>query len=789
MFYQLKSVYRNFINQKPYSFLNLIGLSIGLAISFIALLYITQETGYDTFHKNSKNIYRLISQNPNSPVLLTASNTAFDGLELQEEAPVIKQVVRYRNFTRKINEKYSSGGIYADPSFYEVFTMDFLQGNPKIFATDDLAMSVSEAFALEEFGTVDVVGKTLEVEDRNKNTFTIQAVYKNFPEKSTLKPKFILPIKQEIRPKIPNVWISAYYTFFLLENNADINRLNEEISSENLELQALEDIHLYSEDIAGVENKGSIKILISYTIIGSLILLISIMNYLLLYTAILNKRIKEFAIRKVNGLGKIGLFKLLVLESSVICFTAAVIAILMVKMLLPIFNNFTQSTIKFNWVDNGAFFIYALALVIMVTLLSGIRLYYYLLRYSVIEFLNKTKTDFKSSFIVKNNTILLQLIIVSFMLVFSIGYYKQLDFLLNSDKGYNPDNKFALGSLAINIDVFKEEAKKYTEIKEVAMGNVLPNMRGSAIYTINTLDNPSNVQKMEYFGIDYNYIPLYDIEIIEGRNFSKAYATDVKNAVILNETGMKALEIKQPIGTRTSLGTVIGVVKDFNFETLHNTIRPMVFKLYNKENDANFMVVSYDPNKKQEAEAAVINLLVEQNPSLANAFDPTYTNLEIINYLGSMEAYRKTMFDPDYVETVNEHYYGKERIFQKTILLLTAIAIFVTILGLIGMSLFKSQQRTKEIGIRKVNGATISEIVLMLNKDIVKWTLVAFILATPLAYYAINKWLENFAYKTELSWWIFALACLFTLIIALLTVSWQTYKAATRNPVESLRDE
>src|SRR5690606_27223878 len=217
------------------------------------------------------------------------------------------------------------------------------------------------------------------------------------------------------RPKVQNVKIFGYSTFFLMENNSDINSLNEKLNAKNFELQALEDIHLHSVDIAGVENKGSIKILISYTIIGSLILLISIMNYLLLYTAILNKRIKEFAIRKVNGLGKIGLLKLLLLESSVICSVAAVIAVLMVKMLLPVFNSFTQSTIKFNWAANGTFFIYALLLVIMVSLLSGIRLYYYLLKYSVIEFLNKTKTDFKNSFIVKNNTILLQLIIVSFM--------------------------------------------------------------------------------------------------------------------------------------------------------------------------------------------------------------------------------------------------------------------------------------------------------------------------------------------------------------------------------------
>jgi putative ABC transport system permease protein len=787
--YYLKIVYRNFINQRPYSFLNLLGLSIGLCISFIALLYVTEETGYDTFHDNSKNIYRLLAKRESRSDVLSARTTDHIGKELQEEIPEIEKVVRYKNVYSKVNGVRQIEGLYVDPEIFEVFTFNIITGSVAPFKDDAYSAIISEAFALKEFNTLDVIGKTINVEEKENRDYTIQAVYKNFPKKSTLKPLFILPIKNQIRKKVKGVSLWSSKTFLLLTKGIDYKSTNAKFLKKGFQLQPLEDIHLYSEGVATEDgNSGSIKVLISYAVIGILILLISLMNFLLLYTAITKRRFKEFAIRKVNGLGKLGLFKIFIIESIIISLVATSIAILLVDFTLPFFNNFTKNNIEFNWFSNSQFLISVLGLVILVSFISGYKLYYYLTKYSAIDFIGKTKGSKKTNFFLKNNALAIQLIIVSFMLIFSLGYYKQLDFILNSDKGYKPQSVFVIPSLAINREVLKEEAKDIPEIMDVAFGPGIPNMDGSATYTVKVLDKPSNAIGMESFSIDYNFIPLYGIAIKEGRNFSNEFATDKKDAIILNETAVKLLNLEKPIGKKTNLGTIIGVVKDFNFEALHKSMRPTIFKIY-RDNEGSELIIKYNPENKREASLAVQKLLGNQNEFIANILNPTYSDLNMINMYGSMEDARKNFFDPDYMDTVNEMFYGKEKTLQKTILLLTIIAIFITILGLIGMSLFKTQQKTKEIGIRKVNGATIKEILFMLNKDFIKWVFIAFVIACPIAYYAMSKWLENFAYTTSLNWWVFALAGIFILIIALLTVSWQTYSAATRNPVESLRDE
>ena len=794
--YHLKLIYQNFINQRPYSFLNLLGLSIGLCITFITLLYVTQETGWDAFHKNSKNIYRLLAKGSTSDEALITITTAFDAEELAEEIPEIKKVVRYVNTWPKINGIEEKESIYADSEVFEVFTFNIIAGDLSSFKEDLTTVVVSESYALKEFGTVDVIGKTISVQSwsltREENEITehvIRAVYRNFPQKSLLGYSIIFPIGDlQIPKRNKNVSFSAFRTFIELEENIDFEKTHLKFKEKNFGLQSLEDIHLYSDHLSGVEGGGSIKVLFSYAVIGGLIFVISLMNFLLLYTAITKKRFKEFAIRKMVGLEKLGLLKIFIVESIIISLVASIVAVLLVDLILPFFNRFTNSHLVFSWFTNSRFLMYVLCIVIFISLLSGYKLYHYLTKYNTIEFIGGSKgNSSRNNFFLRNNALTIQLLIVCFMLIFSLGYYKQLDFLLKGDKGYQPQNVFVFSGYneLIDTDVFIDEAKKYPEIIDVAQGPSIPKLGGSSTSYVSMLDNSTNKINMEFFSIDDNYIPLYGISITEGRNFSKKFTTDKKDAIILNETAIRLLNLDKPLGKKTNLGTIVGVVKDFNFENLHKTVRPVVFKMYKR----NELIIKYNSEKKNESSLIVKKLLGNQNEYFKNIFNPNYSDLTLIDSYGSMEKARKSAFDPDFIDTVHEIFYGKEKTLQKTILLLTIIAIFITILGLIGMSLFRTQQKTKEIGIRKVNGATISEIMLMLNKDFVKWVVVAFVIACPLAYYALTKWLENFAYKTTLSWWVFVLAGLFTLVIALLTVSWQTYRAATKNPVESLRDE
>ncbi|WP_111307318.1 ABC transporter permease [Confluentibacter sediminis] len=794
--YHLKLVYRNFNNQRPYSVLNLLGLSIGLCITFISLLYVTQETGWDAFHKNSKNIYRLLAKGITGDEALMTMTTAFDAEELAEEIPEIKKVVRYTNSWPKINGINEKEAIYADPEIFEVFAFNIITGDLSSFKENLNTSVVSESYALKEFGTVDVIGKTISVDSRSLNRegnkiteHVIRAVYRDFPQKSLLQFSIIFPIgKSQIPERNTNVSYSAFRTFIELEENIDFEKTHLKFKEKKFGIQSLEDIHLYSDHLTGVENGGSIKVLFSYAVIGGLIFVISLMNFLLLYTAITKKRFKEFAIRKMVGLDKLSLLKMFIVESIIISLVSSIVAVLLVDLLLPFFNKFTNSHLVFSWFTNSRFLMYVLCVVMLISLLSGYKLYHYLIRYSTIEFIGVAKgNSSRNNFFLKNNALTIQLIIVCFMLIFSLGYYKQLDFLLKGDKGYQPQSVFVLSVNVdlIDTDVFIDEAKKYPEIIDVAQGPSIPNMRGSSISYINMLENSNHKVDMEHFRINDNYIPLYGISIKEGRNFSKQFSTDKKDAVLLNETAVKLLEIENPIGKKTNSGTIIGVVKDFNFENLHKMVRPIVFKMDN----GNELVIKYNSEKKNESSLIVQKLLGNQNEYFKNIFNPNYSDLTLIDRYGSMEEARKNVLDPNYMDTVNEYFYGKEKTLQKTILLLTIIAIFITMLGLIGMSLFKNQQKTKEIGIRKVNGATITEIMLMLNRDFVKWVIIAFIIAVPVAYYVMSKWLENFAYKTNVSWWVYALAGMFTLVIALITVSWQTYKAATTNPVESLRNE
>lgn len=280
--YYLKIVYGNFINQRPYSFLNLVGLSIGLCISFIALLYVTEETGYDTFHENSKNIYRLLAKTPSRSEVLSSYTTAHIGEELKEEIPEIEKVVRYKSVFSKINGIRQKGGIYTDPEIFDVFTFNIIAGNTESFKEDVYSVIISEEFALKEFNSIDIIGKTIEVEGKEKVSYTIRAVYMNFPRKSTLKPLFILPIKNKIPEKVLGHSNMSFKTFLLLSNNINYKNTNDKVLNKGFELQPLENIHLYSDRVVTRdENKGSIKVFISYTLIGILILLISLMNFLL----------------------------------------------------------------------------------------------------------------------------------------------------------------------------------------------------------------------------------------------------------------------------------------------------------------------------------------------------------------------------------------------------------------------------------------------------------------------------------------------------------------------------
>ncbi|MEC3907023.1 FtsX-like permease family protein [Tamlana sp. 2201CG12-4] len=800
--YYLKIVYRNFVNQRPYSFLNLIGLSIGLCISFIALLYVTEETGYDLYHQRHENIYRLLYKS-NKGNLQSINNVKVAKI-FKEQVPEVTTSVTYFNGFFKINETVDPiNCFYADPEIVDIFTFNSIIGNLNSLKTNSKAVLVSKEFALKHFKKIEVIGEVLEIETRTgKEEYSIGAVFEDFPKKSTITPKIIVPninssmYKGMLEPQ--NYGSKAGQTYFLIDKNAvietvidKINKVSKEQSkafSETYSLQPLINVHLFSENIGGSQS-GSLKRVIIYSAIGGVILVISIMNFLLLYTAITKRRIKELAIRKINGLGRKGVLRMFLFESISISVISGSIAIFLMKLIVPVFNEFTNSELTLNWIDDYKFLTYAIIIVLIVTFISTFYFYYYLTKFNAIEIMGMDKLKKGDVFLLKNSALFFQLLIVTIMLTFSLVYYKQLDFMINSGKGFSTSNLFMLQKINWTSSPFEEEVIKHPIIKNISKGTILPLHGSSTQYNIALKETPSKGVAMEMFRVDANYIPLYEIKLKSGRNFSKELATDTKGeTIIINESALKLLEITDPIGKETNQGTIIGVVEDFKFESFYKSLRPLFFRIprvHPKYGDPTGkyggLIIKYENEKRKEAIHLINTLLKEYEVNLISDRKKMYAAIN--------RNEKNIVFDPNYYESLVNDIYGKDKTLQKSILALTIIAIFITLLGLIGMSLFKTQQKTKEIGIRKVNGATINEIMFMLNKDFIKWVVIAFVIACPIAYYAMRKWLENFAYKTSLSWWVFALVGIFTLVIVLLTVSWQTYRAATRNPVESLRDE
>ena len=791
--YYIKIGYRNFINQRPYSFLNLIGLSIGLCIAFIALLYVTEETGYDAHHKNSENIYRLLSKDSFENQRSPETNLSITN-KLSEEIPEILKTFSYGITSRKINDKIREKNIItASPEIIDILTFNCIEGTLESFKTDPKIVIISESIALKYFNKTEVIGKTLVLGSSGyignkpfseKREFNIGAVFKDFTKKSSITPAMIIPIVNSLSYKndMKSMTLASFQPLILLPDNIDIKSVVEKINKIGKEidikqgrgtvysLQAIEDIHLYSDDIEE-KHSGSIKKVLFYSIIGVLVLLISLLNFILLYVGITKRRFKEFAVRKAYGLTKLGLLKLFLFEALVISVLSSFIALFLMKLMIPLFNDFTNSELVFNFSNNYEFVLYGILLTSFIAMLSGVFFTLYMWRHNTVEVLSNNHSKKKFNFFINNGAVTVQVSIVSFMLIFLFGFYKQLDFMINSDKGYNSDNLITISMPESKIPFMKESLLKYPIIESVAFGHSLSDLNSSSMIVITNVEGTTGAVKFNYNDVDHNYIPLYNLKILKGRNFNKDYQGD---EIILNEAAVKDLGIgDNPLGKhRFIMGEVIGVVQDFHFSSFHKTIEPYMLqrKKNNNENNLGFdfyknITIKHIGGEGENA-IQLIKSIMEKNISLFSL-----------------------KFKPFDFNSLIEKIYDDEKKLQKAILAFTFLAILITVLGLIGMTLFKTEQKTKEIGIRKINGATIKEIMFMLNIDFIKWVLIAFVIACPIAYFAMAKWLENFAYKTSLSWWIFALAGLFTLVITLLTVSLQSWRAATRNPVEALRDE
>jgi putative ABC transport system permease protein len=783
----LKTSFRGIIRNPLYSIINITGLLIGIVCIILSLMWVNYELGYDGIHENRDRIYK-ISQGNNFSTVAPLFN------QVRDKFPEIEKIIRTSNDAEayisndKNNNKVKVNDIlYANSDFDEIFTCKSISGNIKSALNDPNGIVLTKKSALKIFGNTDAEGSVIKycaTFPPRELTLTVMSVVDDFPSNSTVKFDAIIPFKalDIIKPngmKPDENWRDGYCNIYvLLRKGIDIHSFEKKLSEfggslekivysidpesqrakeRKLGLVNLNDLHFFNN------NKEQ---LISYiSIIGFLILLIAITNYVNLSIAKLFSAYSALFIRKINGANRYRLILNILAESVLYSIIAFIIALLFIEACKPILNGLLNIELKMGYREHPGIILILLISAIFLGLIAGL---YPALKLTSDIPINTAQANFikKDRDFVRQSLVVFQFTISIALIICVIAISKQLNFLNKKELGFN-NQQIIYTQLNKNLystyNTFKEKLLKNPNIKSVSGSQ---NQLGQVCVTL-TRDINGTSRYFQELPADPDFIETMGLELKMGRNFSWDMQTDRFQTLIISETAVKAFELdsNKIIGTEIFMydrvARVIGVVKDFYFQSFHHKLDP--FMLY------------YHPEAIGTA-----------NIKIGGSNIP-----ETIKYIDNVwnEFSPDIPFDYHFLDKTYEDLYKQDKQFSKIIISFVIVAIIIACLGLFGLVSFVTIRRTKEIGIRKVNGAKISEVMVMLNTDFVKWVAIAFVIATPIAWFAMYKWLENFAYKTEISWWIFALAGILALGIALLTVSWQSWKAATRNPVEALRYE
>jgi putative ABC transport system permease protein len=804
-----KTAFRNLARNKVYSFINIAGLSLGLACAMLIMLYVKDEVSFDRFHKNVNNIYRIVSKSPRGQNIV--STGALQGPRFTQNVPGIKSFVRVKNGEEDIktgNYVHSQGLMYVDSNFFSVFTFPLLSGDPKTCLIEPHSIILNEDVAKGQFGTTDAVGKIVIVkEDSTFVPYKVTAVAKRCPQNSSIQFEVLLPIKvsdadahnndnwfgfslntfvelddkanlQTVEKQMQNFYVSdAKQTFeAILKKNGGGN--NAKMS--NYFLQSFLDMHLSTELPVNNDfmhlSKAKVHVdngltngsnpIYSYILSGIalFVLLIACINFVNLTVARSVKRAKEIGIRKVIGGSRKELIIQFLGESFFLCTIAFVLAIVLIQLVLPVFDNLANKALSLSYLFDAKLVTAYIVLYIITGLLAGFYPAFVLSGYNPVQTLY-SRFQIAGKNYLQKSLVVLQFTLASFLIIATFIIYAQFNFLTKTNLGYNDTNLVLIqtgDTKHSDAAAFKNELMKNPNIVGVSAKNGNIWQAGAK----GDLDSGINTR---YETIDENYLPLLKIPLVAGRNFSPAYSSDSTQSIIVNESFAKAAHWKNPIGKTVSLiwgeietYHVIGVIKDYHFASITEKIAPELLSM----NTGN-LYGSYYIKIKPGSETASLKWIQKT----FQQFYPT----DPYSYVFKNDENRKQYAD---IEK-----------WKQIMLFGAGLTIFISCVGLFGLSVLSSEKRTKEIGIRKVFGASAKSIVTTLSTDFIKLVVMALVVASPLAYIAANKWLQNFPYRITISWWLFAIAALMVIMIALVTISFQAIKAAIANPVKSLRTE
>jgi putative ABC transport system permease protein len=809
----LKVAWRSLLRNRTFSIVNMTGLAVGLGCFLLIALYVLDELSFDRYYDKAGNIYRInMDARWGGQELREAQTSDMMGPILKKDYPQIQEYTRLyyqsgaKALIRKGNDYITdTHAAYVDSTFFNVFALPALQGDPRTALNDPHTLVMTESAAIRYFGSVgDAIGKMLEVHEGGMDKpYKVNAVIRDIPGNTHFHFDLFFSMKSLDYPwgQVGNV---NFHTYLALKPGTDVTAFEKEFSSDFIRkylMSALKDfqiysmadlersgnrirfslipvtrIHLYSDRQGGEELSppGSVQYVAIFSAVALFILLIACVNFMNLTTARSAGRAREVGIRKVLGTERRELVTQFLTESTLMVFLSFLIGIVIAWLALPLFNSLSGKSMSLGSLFSPVILPLLIALPFAVGLLAGSYPAFFLSGFRPIEVLKgRLKAGTKSAGL-RSTLVVFQFTTSIVLMIGTIVVFRQLHFIQTRDLGFNKDRVLIINgtdALGNNADVFKKEVTQLSGVKGGTLSAFLPVSNSSRnVYNISkgVVQSPSSSFNIATWGIDDQYLPTLGIQLLKGRNFSPAFTTD-SSAVIINETAAGILGYSDPIGKniyifdnagKPTAYPIVGLVKNFNFETLHHEVGPLMFLLQRSTDLASFKVNTTDL-------ASLIGEIRNKWMALAPGIPFSYRFLD---------------------DSFNEMYRSEQQV-GKIAIIFSVLAILISCLGMFGLATFIAEQRTKEIGIRKVLGASVQGIAGLLSADFLKLVGIAFLIAGPFGWWLMNKWLQDFAYRVSVSWWIFLAAGSAALLIALATVSTQAVRAALANPVKSLKTE
>jgi putative ABC transport system permease protein len=807
----LITIIRNFNRNKFYTVLNVIGLSVGLICAILIVLFIQEELSYDKYNVKHKRIIRLASDfTLNGKRDKIATSPMPFGPTFKQEFPEVEEFVRIQGsgrqqFKYKDKEFYEEKISYVDSSVFRVFSYKLLQGDPDKALTEPYTIVLNQTLAKKYFGDEDPIGKILIVGENR--SFTVTGVMEDIPGNShfrfrgfySMKTLEVLRGPEKFNSTEPiTFWSFNNYTFLLLKENTSkevieskfplyyekyMKSLGDQLGVEyNLIVQNLADIHLKS-DLQWDSPTGNIKYIFILSVIAFFILSIAGINYMNMATARSTKRAREVGVRKVVGAHRDTLIRQFLMESLSLTILALLIAIIVVELILPFFNSLVDKDLVLTTSETPEILIFSIVLALILGVVAGSYPAFYLSSFHPAVILKGSTIKGKAGGLLRKFLVISQFTVSAIMISGTIIVGIQLNYMNNKDMGFSKEDvlvSIVRDSLVrTRIEPLKDELKKNPNINSVATSNNLIGFDGSK--TVHLFEGEEGMEQyaLNFSVIDFDYLDMMQMKIMQGRNFDRKIASDTSNAFIVNQAAARKFNWNEnAVGKKLQLGVelegeedddrimkgeVIGVVADFHYRPLRENIEPINFLVSEGADFRKVMYVKLNQENREET--------IKYIEKVWNEFSPKMS----FNYFFLDEKLREN--------------YDSEVRLTWIFSIFSLLSILIASLGLFGLSSFMAEQRTKELGVRKVLGASVNQLVQLLTKEFVRLILIANVVAIPIAYWAMNVWLNDFSYRIQISWWIFLLTLLVSLVIGIFTVSWQSYRAASADPVNAIKYE